>query len=111
MVIQKLCIQLGEDGKDINKNIGSPAKKVLPPAVQKALDIVRVIGNESVHPGQIDLNDDPNITSKLVELVNIIASRTDCLQEKKKPSKKGWPIVHLLSKEDLSYQKTSNGHY
>jgi hypothetical protein len=75
LVIQKLCVQLGEPGKDINKDIGSLVKKGLPSAVQKALDIVRVIGNESVHPGQIDLNDDPAITSKLFELVNLIAAK------------------------------------
>ena len=75
LVIQKLCVHLGEPGKDINKDIGSLVKKRLPPAVQKALDIVRVIGNESVHPGQIDLNDNPAITSKLFELVNIIAAK------------------------------------
>jgi hypothetical protein len=47
----------------------------LPVSIQKALDIVRVIGNESVHPGQIDLNDDPAVTSKLFELVNFIATK------------------------------------
>jgi len=37
------------------------------------LDIVRVIGNESVHPGEINLNDDKDIAYNLFELVNIIA--------------------------------------
>jgi len=38
-------------------------------------DLASVIGNESVHPGQIDLNDNPATTSKLFELVNIIADK------------------------------------
>ncbi len=73
LVIQKICIHLGEPGKDINSDIGNLVKKGLPSKIQKALDIVRVVGNESVHPGQIDLNDDPATTTKLFELIDIIA--------------------------------------
>ena len=34
--------------------------------------MVRVIGNNSVHPGQIDLRDDKATASRLFHLVNII---------------------------------------
>ena len=40
--------------------------------VQQALDTVRVIGNEQVHPGQIDVRDEPDTASSLFTLVNII---------------------------------------
>jgi hypothetical protein len=43
--------------------------------VQKALDIVRVIGNEAVHPGTIDLRDDRDTALKLFGLVNLIAEQ------------------------------------
>lgn len=73
LAIQKLCKQLGESGGNINSDIANLVQKGLPIQVQQALDTVRVIGNECVHPGEIDLNDNKEISIKLFELVNIIA--------------------------------------
>ena len=36
---------------------------------------MRVIGNESVHPGSIDLNDDRETALRLFELVNAITEQ------------------------------------
>lgn len=73
LCIQKLCIQLGQSGVNINNDIAALVKKGLNPLIQKSLDIVRVLGNEAVHPGQIDLRDNPDIAIKIAQLVNIIA--------------------------------------
>ena len=73
LAIQKLCKYLGESGKNINSDIAELVKKGLNPKIQKSLDIVRVIGNESVHPGTIDLKDSPEIAIKLCTIINIIA--------------------------------------
>lgn len=72
LCIQKLCKHLGESGKDLNKDIGNLVKKGLPVKVQQSLDIVRVIGNDAVHPGQIDLTDDIETATKLFVLINFI---------------------------------------
>jgi hypothetical protein len=75
LCIQKLCVFLGEKGKDLDKDIASLVAKNLNPLVQKSLDIVRVIGNEAVHPGLIDLNDNRDTANKLFNLINSIADQ------------------------------------
>lgn len=75
LAIQKLCALLGEKGKNIDEDIANLVKKGLSPLVQKALDSVRVIGNEAVHPGTLDLRDDVETATRLFEVVNIIAEQ------------------------------------
>jgi len=75
LVIQKLCAHLGEKGKNIDDDIACLVSKGLNPLVQKALDVVRVIGNEAVHPGTIDLKDDSDTALRLFALVNAIADQ------------------------------------
>ncbi|GAB4042066.1 DUF4145 domain-containing protein [Spirosoma jeollabukense] len=73
LCLQKLCIQLGEKGKNINDDIAALVKKGLNPKIQKALDVVRVIGNNAVHPGEINIKDDPQTALNLLNLINLIA--------------------------------------
>jgi hypothetical protein len=73
LCVQNLCIALGEDGKKIDDDIKALVRKGLSPTIQKALDSLRVIGNNAVHPGQIALKDDPAIAAKLFKFLNLIA--------------------------------------
>jgi len=75
LCIQKLCVHLGEPGENLNSDIGALVKAGLLPGVQKALDAVRVIGNNAVHPGEDDLTDTPEMTSVLFGLVNAITEQ------------------------------------
>ena len=76
LAIQKLCKELGQSGKNINVDIAALVADGLDPRVQQALDIVRVVGNDAVHPGQIDLRDDRATAEMLFGLLNVIAEKT-----------------------------------
>ena len=76
LCLQKLCKQLGEAGRNINDDIASLVRKGLSPQIQQALDVLRVTGNNAVHPGQIDLTDNTELATDLFELINLIAEST-----------------------------------
>ena len=75
LALEKLCIHLELPGKNLNEHIASLVKQGLSPKVQKAFDIVRVIGNNAVHPGSIDLRDDQQSALSLFDLLNLIVEQ------------------------------------
>lgn len=75
LALQKLCIQLGEKGENINEDIKKLVAKGLNPLVQKSLDALRITGNNAVHPGEINLEEESVKVLKLFELLNFIANK------------------------------------
>ena len=73
--VEKLTEELGEKEGNLNTRIANLVKKGLSPEIQKALDVVRVTGNDGLHIGQIDLKDNPEIAKSLFDIVNIIVQR------------------------------------
>ncbi|MFT4078865.1 DUF4145 domain-containing protein [Rhodomicrobium sp.] len=72
LCVQKLCNHKLGKQLGINEAIAELVKHDLRPDIQKALDVVRVIGNEAVHPGLMNIKDDRETAAVLFELVNII---------------------------------------
>lgn len=75
LALQKLCRQLNERGENLNDDIRCLVAKGLNPLVQKSLDALRITGNNAVHPGEINLTEEPQRAIKLFDLINFIASK------------------------------------
>lgn len=81
LCVQKLCQELLGKKGDIHKQIGELVEKGLPSRVLKAFDTIRIFGNESVHPGTLNLNDTPEVALSLFTLLNIATRH--CITEEK----------------------------
>lgn len=72
LAIEKLVDHLNAQGKDLNTQIGNLVSKGMPIEIQQMLDSVRVIGNNAVHPGQIDIKDNKELALSLLNFINLI---------------------------------------
>ncbi|WP_439547870.1 DUF4145 domain-containing protein [Falsiroseomonas sp.] len=71
LAVEQICRETDVKPARINEMIAELVAKGLPSQVQMALDIVRVTGNDAVHPGQID-TDNAETAAKLFDLVNLV---------------------------------------
>lgn len=102
LALQKLMPHLGMDGKNINTDIAELTNRGLSSELQTALDVVRVIGNESVHPGELDMRDDVETALMLFNILNWVVESTispqkmtDELLNNKVPKSK---VAHIKSR-------------
>lgn len=72
LATQRLCIELELPGKNLNEDIGKLVERGLPERVAKALDAVRVIGNNAVHPGKMSPDDVAAVSATLFKVLNLI---------------------------------------
>ena len=73
--LQILLGAVGGDGKNINDDIKKIVELGVEPETQKALDILRVFGNNGAHPGEIKLDEDPGLVHKMYGLMNYVTDR------------------------------------
>lgn len=72
LAIEQLVDYLEANGKNLNEKIGDLVSKGLPVTIQQMLDSVRVIGNNAVHPGQIEIEGNTDLAISLLTFINLI---------------------------------------
>lgn len=72
LCLQKLLVHLGGAGEHIDTDIKKLVATGLDSHVQQALDVIRVTGNNAVHPLEMNLEDDHDSVLVLFEMINFI---------------------------------------
>lgn len=74
--LQKLCVHLGEEGKNINTDIRKLVEKgIFSGQIIKVADTLRITGNNAVHPAQISNEDFDEVAGKIFDLINFIVKK------------------------------------
>lgn len=73
--LQILLGAVGGDGKNINDDIKKIVALGVEPETQRALDILRVFGNNGAHPGEIKLDENPSLVHQMYGLMNYVTDR------------------------------------
>lgn len=87
--LMRLCLQqfFNEQeiaGNSINNQIKELVRRGMPKHIIQYIDSCRIIGNNGVHPGEIDLNDNADMALFLFPIINLIIEYS--VSEKKKAS-------------------------
>jgi len=100
--LQKLCEHLIGTKGNINEQIKLLVSQGLPVQVQQALDAIRVIGNNAVHPGELNVDDKPEMVWPLFGLLNMIVENCIAQPEAIKQMYAGLPpgALSAIEKRD-----------
>lgn len=72
LAIQNLMPLIGANIGKLDKDIAKLVSEGLPQEIQQALDFCRVIGNNAVHPNELNLDDTPEMANAMFEMLNFI---------------------------------------
>lgn len=107
LAMQLLLKELGEKGDNINSDIESLFEKGLSPSLTKVMHSLRIIGNESVHPGQISVDDNPSIAEAMFGLLNEIVEQ---LITRKRVQEELWAMLPEAKRKPVEEKlKKKNG--
>ena len=110
LCLQKLCEHFGKKSMRIDKAIEELVKEGISLEVQQALDIVRLVGNNAVHPGAIDLKENIETVNYLFDFINLIAQEMITNPKNRKAFLESLPqkhqsIIEKRSKKIISENK------
>ena len=98
VALEKLCKEQGEERLSLSQNIDLLKEKgEILEEIYESMTVVRVVGNQAVHPGKIEFesNETPEIVISLFEVINFIAEnmitkkkRAKAIYEKVRPQEK-----------------------
>lgn len=75
LALQILLGHIGGRGQNINADIAAIAQAGADEQVKKALDVLRVFGNNGAHPGEIQLKENTELVKKMFGLLNFIITK------------------------------------
>jgi hypothetical protein len=100
LCLQKLLVHLGGAGDNIDADIKKLVAGGLDSHVQQALDVIRVTGNNAVHPLEMNLEDDQDSVLVLFEMINFIVE-----ERISRPLKTQSRFANLPEKARLAIEK------
>lgn len=100
LCLQKLLKHLGGKGEHIDSDIKLLVSSGLDAHIQQALDVIRVTGNNAVHPLEMNLEDDEDSVLVLFEMINFIVE-----ERISRPQKTQSRFANLPEKARLAIEK------
>jgi hypothetical protein len=76
VALQSIVDELRPGSDSLDKKIGGLVAAGLSPEVQRAMDALRIIGNNAVHPSEVRLHEDQSSLTALFQLLNVIIEQT-----------------------------------
>ncbi len=72
LALQNLMPLIGANIGKLDKDIAKLVADGMPAEIQQALDYCRVVGNNAVHPNELNLDDTPDMVTTMFEMINFI---------------------------------------